>query len=188
MTDPTKTKGKEKGDTLEPPAHFDGRLFGHIPVMIHAQYIKDLSLENPNAPETYRRAQDGAPVMDVNFTMDARKLDNGETEGADLYEVSLGVTASAKRGDMTMFVVEVLYGLTCSLQKVPDERRHPFLLIEMPRYMFPFVRQIISQMTQSAGYAPLMLSPVDFKRLYMERFASDEVPATRDGEEAAGNA
>lgn len=149
----------------------DGRMAGHMPVMIHAQYIKDLSFENPNAPGALQPRGEGRPTMDVNFSMDARQL---EESGRDnLYEVVLGVNVAARRGDETLFLIEILYGIKCSLRAVPAEKRHAMLLIEMPRHAFPFVRQIVANLTQQAGYMPLLLSPVDFKRFYIENFANN---------------
>ncbi|MCB9988026.1 MAG: protein-export chaperone SecB [Rhodospirillales bacterium] len=138
-----------------------------MPVTIQSQYIKDLSFENPGAPETLMALVGSKPEMDINFTMDARQL---KEMGDNLYEVVLGVTVTAKSDVKTLFIAEVMYGLTCTLNNIAEQKKHPLLLIEMPRYMFPFVRQIIADMTQSAGYAPLLLSPVDFRRFYVNRF------------------
>ena len=189
MTDKKEEESAKANGKLQAPANFDGRMPGHLPVMIHAQYIKDLSFENPNAPETYRVGQEGKPAMDIDFSMDARSLETRKVEMGDLYEVSLGVTVHAKRGETVLFVAEIVYGLTCSLKDVPQEKHHPFLLIEMPRYIFPYVRQLLAQLTQSAGYAPLLLTPIDFKRFYMDRFAkkaqdAEGVPADKEPEVA----
>ncbi len=138
-----------------------------LPIAIHAQYIKDLSFENPNAPETLRIGQ-GTPETNIGINMDARKI---ETEqNPDLYEVSLRITAHATREETTLFVCEVQYCAVVSLIEVPEERKHPMLLIEIPKMLFPFARQIIADLTGNGGYPPLLMNPVDFRGLYLEKF------------------
>lgn len=147
---------------------------GNLPIVIHAQYIKDMSFENPNTPESLSSGK--APEMDVNIGMDARKLDNKSAEF--LYEVALNVRAEAKDGDKTIFIAELQYGMTVSLNDVPEDQHHPLLLIEIPRMAFPYARQILSDLTIQGGYPPLLLNPVDFQALYMDRF-KDEIAAAQ---------
>ena len=147
-----------------------------LPVTIHAQYIRDLSFENPNAPMPLRKA-DGKPTLDVDFAMDARKIEIDGFENS--YEVLLKVTTNAKKGDMTTFIVELEYGMMVTLHDVPEDKVHPLLLIEMPAYLFPYARQIISDLTQQAGYLPFLLTPVNFKALYRSRFGGPK--ATNHG-------
>lgn len=143
-----------------------------LPVNIMAQYVRDLSFENPNTPESLRN-NNAQPEMEINIGMDARKIPDPEIEY--LYEVVLNLRATAKRGETNLFLVELQYGALVSLQKeIPEDNHHPFLLIEIPRIIFPFARQIISNVTTQGGYPPLMLNPVDFQALYMERF-KDEI-------------
>lgn len=144
-----------------------------LPVVIHAQYIKDLSFENPNAPQSLRPAKEGKPTMDINFSMDAQKTEALGPGVDNAYEVTLGVRATAKKDGGIAFIVEIEYGLVVSLEGVPEEKAHPLLLIEMPRYIFPFVRQMIANVTQQGGYAPLLLAPVDFRSFYRQRFGAD---------------
>ncbi len=147
-----------------------GAIAGNLPVTILAQYIKDLSFENPNAPETLRSGTQ-RPVMDANFAMDARKL---EWEGRDhIYEMVLGLQTAARKGDKTAFMCEIQYGVLVDLSQLPEDQHHPMLLIEMPRFAFPFVRQIVSNLTQQAGYMPLLLAPADFRAFYLQRFGED---------------
>ena len=143
---------------------------GSLPVTVHAQYIRDLSFENPNAPESLRAGQQ-APEMDINIGMDARKIE--DTDMQDLYEVVLNIKAEALRGDETVFIVELMYGATVQLQGVPENQHHPMLLIEIPRIAFPFARQIIADTTIQSGFPPLLLNPVDFHALYMQRFGKE---------------
>jgi preprotein translocase subunit SecB len=149
-------------------------LAGNLPVQIMAQYVKDLSFENPNAPDTFT-GNDARPVMDANFAMDARKV---EWQGrAHIYEVVLGLQTAARKGDKTAFMCEIQYGILVDMSGVPEDQHHPMLLIEMPRYAFPFVRQIVADLTQQAGYAPLLLAPADFRSFYMQRFGGGQAAA-----------
>ncbi len=167
MTDKKKTtKETSKKDEKD-----SSQTMQSLPLQIHAQYIRDVSFENPNAPASLRGGQD-APEMDISFNMDARNLEDDKAEA--LYEVALKVTANATRGDKTVFIAEIEYGAVVELSQVPEDKHHPLLLIEVPRLMFPFVRQIMSEMTQGGGYPPLNLNPVDFAQIYMQRFAKQE--------------
>lgn len=145
-----------------------------MPINIVAQYIRDLSFENPNAPDSLRSGK--APEMDINIGMDARKIPDDTMP--NLYEVVLNLRAVAVRDSEPMFIAELQYGVTVMLNGVPEENHHPILLIEIPRLVFPYARQIISDLTMHGGYPPLMLNPVDFQSLYMERF-KDEIDAAR---------
>ena len=156
---------------------------GNLPIAIHAQYVKDLSFENPNTPESLRGGKT-MPVMDVNIGMDARKI--ADDKIPFLNEVVLNVRAEAKRDDKVVFIAELQYGVTASLNDMPEESHHPVLLIEIPRLAFPYARQILSDMTVQGGYPPLLLNPVDFQALYMDRF-KDEIEKAR-AEAAAGAA
>ena len=151
------------------------------PVSILAQYVRDLSFENPNAPDSLRAGQ-GAPEMSINIGMDARRLEDSNIP--HLYEVVLSPRAEAKRQDTTVFIAEILYGVTVSIhEKVPMENHHPLLLIEIPHQAFPHVRQILSDLTMQGGYPPLLLNPVDFQALYMQRFASEMAEGRKKFEE-----
>lgn len=144
------------------------------PLIVHAQYIKDLSFENPQAPESFRSEQ--RPELDVDFSIDCRKV---ESTGHDrTFEVTLGVTAKAQRGGKALFVAEVQYALVVSLLSVPAEHEHPVLFIDMPSYLFPYVRQLIGTVTQQAGYMPLLLNPIDFRAFYVERFVNEKEKAS----------
>ena len=152
-----------------------------LPMTIHSQYLKDLSFENPNAPLSLRPAKEGKPVMDINFSMDAQKVDSLGPDVPDLYEVTLGIQVRSKKDGMAAFIIDVEYGLLVALDEgVAADQAHKALLIEMPRYIFPYVRQIVSDLTQQGGYPPLLLAPVDFKGLYKKRFGSGAAAAAED--------
>ena len=142
-----------------------------LPLTIHTQYVRDISFENPNAPDSLR-ANQGAPEMSVNIGMDARPIKDDAIQ--NLYEVALTISAKAMRGETTVFLAEVIYGITVSIDPVVSEdQHHPILFIEIPRYAFPFARQILASLTTQGGYPPLMLNPVDFQALYIDRFRKE---------------
>lgn len=150
------------------------------PLTIMGQYVRDISFENPNAPETLY-AQGVRPAVDVNFSMGVQKVRN--ENGLDVFEVILGVTATAKYEETVCYIAEVEYATLVALQGIPEEHQHPTLLIRVPELAFPFVRQIVADLTQQGGYMPLMLAPVDFRAMYIDRFG------TRTGQaQAAENA
>jgi preprotein translocase subunit SecB len=132
-------------------------------VGIISQYVKDLSFENPNAPAVYQ--WQGQPQIEVGFDIGAAKLND------EIHEVTLKIEARARTGEQTAFAVELLYGGLVGMRNVPDEQVQPFLLAEAPRILFPFARQIISQTVQDGGFPPLLLEPIDFGSLYMQRVA-----------------
>ena len=160
----------------------DNVVASDVPFEILAQYVRDLSFENPNATNVLRGDGD-LPEMDIAIGMDARKIP--ESKDDDIYEVVLNVRAEAKRADLSVFVAELQYGVTVKVgEGIPEESHHPFLLIEIPRLAFPFARQILSDMTVQGGFPPLLLNPVDFHQLYMQRFGKeiDEARAEFDNE------
>ena len=129
---------------------------------IVAQYVKDLSFENPKAPDSLR--VDGKPAIDMGVEMNAQ----GRPDG--LFEVDLRLTIKATTDTMTVFNVELLYGGLFALHGVPEQDIEPLLLIECPRYLFPFAREIIARATSDGGfYPPFMLDPIDFAGIYMSR-------------------
>jgi preprotein translocase subunit SecB len=129
---------------------------------IVAQYVKDLSFENPKAPDSLR--VDGKPAIDLGVEMNAQ----GRKDG--LFEVDLRLTVKASTETMTVFNIELLYGGLFALQGVAEQDIEPLLLIECPRYLFPFAREIIARATSDGGfYPPFMLDPIDFAGIYVAR-------------------
>ena len=125
-----------------------------------AQYVKDLSVENPSAPAVYQW-QDVQPQLDVQFHINVNKV------GDEVHEVALKIEASAKSDQGTHFVVDLTYAGLFGIRNVPEEALGPFLLAEAPRLMFPFARAIIATATQECGFPPLLLDPIDFGAAYM---------------------
>lgn len=174
----TNSKNPEKSNGSDP--HKVG--VRNIPVTVHAQYVKDVSFENPLAPQSFR-GDLSMPELEINIGMDARKLQHPKIES--YYEVALSAQVTARRGQDVVFIAEVVYGSSVSIgEEVPVEQHHPILLIEVPRLSFPFVRQILSNLTQQGGFPPVLLTPVDFQSLYIERF-KERIQGAKGSEEAA---
>jgi preprotein translocase subunit SecB len=133
-------------------------------IRILAQFIRDLSFENPRAPDTLR-AGPAQPQIDLGVEMNARGREDG------YFEVDLKLSAKAQREDGPLFVVELLYGGVFQIGGVPQEDMEPVLLIECPRYLFPFARRIIADVTSEGGYPPFLLDPIDFAGVYAARKA-----------------
>ena len=136
-------------------------------IRILAQFVRDFSFENPRAPETLRGSA-AQPQIDLGVEMNARGREDG------FFEVDLKLSAKAQREDGPLFVVELLYGGVFQITGVSPEDMEPVLLIECPRYMFPFARRIIADITSEGGYPPFLLDPIDFAGVYAARKAQAE--------------
>lgn len=128
-----------------------------------AQYIKDLSVENPNAPTCYQWTDQ--PSIDVQFNIGANPVSD------EVNEVELRITVGAKMPQGNLYLVELAYAGLVGLRNIPEEAAHAFLYAEAPRLLFPFARRVISDATRDAGFAPLMLDPMDFGALYQQQLA-----------------
>jgi len=132
-------------------------------MQILGQYIKDLSFENPNAPRSLQQGEQ--PKLDINVNVGASQLGEGQ------FEVVITLTAKAERPDMVMFNVELVYAGLFKVSGVPEEHMHPFVMIECPRMLFPFARNILAEATRNGGFPPLLLDPIDFAQLYRQNMA-----------------
>ena len=139
-------------------------------VGVIAQYVKDMSFENPNAPAVYQ--WQGQPQMDVQFNIGSQPV------GPDVHEVVLKIDIAAKAAEGTAFQMELVYGGLFALRNIPEDQLQAFLLAEAPRLLFPFARRIISDATIDGGFPPLLLDPIDFGALYMQRAAQAQAEAT----------
>jgi preprotein translocase subunit SecB len=128
-------------------------------ISINAQYVKDLSFENPGAPESLMQ-RDGQPNIQVNIDVQARGI------AEDSYETVLRIVATAQQNDETVFMVELVYGGIFTLQNIPRENHELVCLVECPRLIFPFARRIVSDAVRDGGFPPLLLEPIDFVELY----------------------
>ena len=131
-----------------------------------SQYVKDLSFENPNAPAVYQ--WQGQPKMEIDFNIGAGKLNE------EIYEVTLRIEARATTDEQTAFAVDLLYAGLIGMRNVSEDQVQPFLLAEAPRILFPFARQIINHVVQDGGFPPLLIDPIDFSALYMQRLAQQQ--------------
>ena len=128
-------------------------------VSIFAQYVKDLSVENPSAPEVY--SWQVQPNLDVQFNL------NVQGAGEGVHEVTMKFDISARSDNGVHFVIDLSYAGLFGIRNVPEEAMPPFLLIEAPRLLFPFARQVIAEAVANTGFPPLLLDPIDFASAYM---------------------
>ena len=143
---------------------------------ILAQYVKDLSFENPNAPGSLQ--MQGQPKIEINVNVNAR------AGGQDMYEVELKIEAGARSPDDKLaFQVELLYAGLFRLTGAPADAIEPFLIVEAPRILFPFARRVIADAVRDGGFPPLMLEPIDFGGLYLQ-----QLEARGTGVQPMGNA
>ncbi len=150
-------------DTGQAPAAPTGPSF-----RVLAQYVRDLSFENPRAPESLRI--DGRPAIDMGVEMGAQ----GRGDGLFEVDIKLSIKATSKQNDQEIgvFQVELVYGGLFELSGVSEDQVEPMLLVECPRYLFPFARQIIGNATSDGGfYPPFLLDPLDFGAIYAQRKA-----------------
>lgn len=131
-----------------------------VPVSILAQYIKDFSFENPHVPQILSQMTQ-APDIGVNVNLMTRTL------APNHYEVILGLKMEAKAGEQTAFVAELAYGGVFTLPDMPEEQTRLFLLVEAPRLLFPFARNILLNAVRDGGYPHITMHPIDFMGLYM---------------------
>ena len=137
---------------------------------ILAQYIKDLSFENPGAPRSLQ-ARDNAPAINISVNVNANPLSEND------FDVVLSLNAEAKDGDKALFAVELVYGGVFRITGFPQEHILPILFIECPRLLFPFARQIVADATRNGGFPPLMIDPIDFTQMFSQRMAEEQARA-----------
>ena len=146
------------------------------PLTVHGQYIKDLSFENPRAPQSL--IEQKQPQLSLNVDVTTRQFD------AKTFEVTLSVEASAQTPEKEpLFMLELIYAGTVSIGEVPQEAYGPLLLIETPRLLFPFARAIVANATREAGFPPLNIAPVDFVALYRQQLEASggQIPGVPSG-------
>ena len=129
-------------------------------------YVKDLSLEVPNAPQVYMGTE--APQLEVQLGNSVKPMDGA------LYEVTLTVTVTAKAGDKTVFLVEAAQAGIFQIRNVPQGDLDPILGMVCPNVLFPYARETISDTVNRAGFPPVLLAPVNFEALYHQRVAEQK--------------
>lgn len=125
---------------------------------VRAQYLKDLSFESPRAPNSFNG---GSPMIDVNVDVQGRRF------SGDQYEVELSVTARANRDKEAIFIVEATYAGVFEIRNLPQDQLEMAMLVECPRFLFPFMRQIIADATRNGNFPPLMMEPIDFMGIFL---------------------
>ena len=148
-----------------------------------AQYIKDLSAESPSAPQVFQWQEQ--PSLDVQFGL------NGGKVADEVHEVILKIEVTAKSDKGTHFIVDLTYAGLFGFRNVPEEALAPFLLVEGPRLLFPFARQIIAEAVQNLGFPPLLLDPIDFGAAYVAQLEAQQQAQGQpggDGEPPVGHA
>jgi preprotein translocase subunit SecB len=143
-----------------PPAQGPG-------IRILAQFVRDLSFESPRVPDSLHAAL-AQPSIDLGVEMNAR----GRTDG--LFEVDLKLIATATRESETVFHVELVYGGLFGVTGVAEAEIEPVLLIECPRFLFPFARRLIADLSIEGGFPPFLLDPLDFAAIYAQRKAAEQ--------------
>jgi preprotein translocase subunit SecB len=148
-----------------------------------AQYIKDLSAESPSSPQVFQWQIQ--PSLDVQFGLNAEKV------GDDIHEITLKVEVAAKSDNGTHFIVDLTYGGLFGFRNIPEDALGPFLLVEGPRLLFPFARQIVAEAVQNLGFPPLLLDPIDFGAAYRAQLDAQQQAQGQpggDGEPPVGHA
>lgn len=135
-----------------------------------AQYVKDLSFENPGAPNSLG-PREKAPGININVNVNANPL--SETD----FEVVLSLDAEARDASKVVFKTELVYGGVFRIAGFPQEHMLPLLFIECPRLLFPFARQVIADATRNGGFPPLMIDPIDFAQMFTQRMAEQQAEA-----------
>ena len=129
---------------------------------VTAQYVKDFSFENPNAPQSLAPPS-AQPKIAVNIDVKAKPL------APNNYEIELHIDIKANNAENTLFVIELVYAGVFTLQNIPAENLEAVCLIECPRFIFPFARRVIADATRDGGFPPMLIDPIDFAALYRHR-------------------
>lgn len=150
MAEETTGNGSGGGPTMSPS--------GPQQLILNAQYIKDLSFENPRAPQSLVQ-QTSQPEVEINVDVKASNL------GPEVFEVILTINATARAQGETVFLVELAYGSVVTVKNATAELLPALVLVETPRIVFPFARAVIANATRDGGFPPLMINPIDFAEL-----------------------
>lgn len=139
---------------------------------IEKLYVKDLSLEVPNAPEIFLERDQ--PQIEIQLNTSGRGVGEG------VFEVVLTVTVTAKMGEKTVFLVEVGQAGIFRIQNVPEEQLEPLIAVACPNILFPYAREAVSDAVSRAGFQPIVLQPVNFESMYMQRLQQAETGASAE--------
>jgi preprotein translocase subunit SecB len=160
MAEETPSNGADSTLTTSPA--------GPQQLILNTQYIKDLSFENPRAPQSLIQ-QSAQPDVEINVDVKANNL------GPEVFEVVLTINASARAQGETVFLVELAYGSVVTIKNATAELLPMLVLVETPRIVFPFARAVIANATRDGGFPPLMINPIDFAELLRRQQAAQAV-------------
>jgi preprotein translocase subunit SecB len=158
---------------------------GAPPLLVNIQYVKDLSFEVPGAPMIYTQLK-AAPRVDINLDVQVRRVQ----EGQNVFEVTLAIRSEAHEASgnggtaepgTRVFLAELSYAGIFTLTNVPENAVEPMLLVECPRILFPFARNILAEVTRDGGFPPVLLQPIDFVALWQSRRAQAAAAAATAG-------
>lgn len=154
-------------DTLLDSAGADTPAFA-----IEKIYVKDLSLENPGSPQSFRLQE--PPQVEIGLRTRGEKIDD------DTYECVLTVTMTAKAGDKTLFLIEASQAGVFTIRNIPAEHLQPVIAVNCPNVLFPYIRETLADAVTRAGFPPVHLAPINFEALYQQQLAQSaaQVPAT----------
>jgi preprotein translocase subunit SecB len=150
----------ENGNDARPPQ----TAAGQQSISVISQYVKDLSFESPGAPQSVRN-RTTAPAINIGVNVQSRVVEDGEME------VELRIEATARDGQAVLFATELVYAGLFRLINIPQENVTPIAMVECPRLLFPFARQIIADASRNGGFPPLLIDPIDFVQIYRQRLA-----------------
>ncbi len=159
MTDSPNAATGGAAPAAQPAAPGPGKL---PPVQVEAQYLKDLSFENPQGLPALLAMRD-SPAVAIECNASVSQL------AENRYEVCLVLHVKATAGETTLFIIETTYAGVFRLNNIPQESVRPVLLIEAPRLLFPFVRSIVAEAARDGGFPPLLINPIDFAALYQQQ-------------------
>jgi preprotein translocase subunit SecB len=152
---------------------------GPPPLVVNVQYVKDLSFEVPGAPQIYQRLRT-PPQVGINLDVQVRRL-----QEPNVYEVALVIRAEAREpaaqgapapaeAGLAVFIIEITYAGVFTLSGIAENAVEPILLVECPRLLFPFARNILGDVTREGGFPPVLLQPIDFVALWQARRAQGQ--------------
>ena len=140
---------------------------GAASIQVVGQYLKDVSFESPKAPQSLK-APGNNPNLQVDIHVNVNKLEE------NTYESAIQIKAHASNDDGTIYLMEAVYAGAFEINNIPADALEPILLINCPTILYPFLRRIISDLTQEGGFPPLLLDPIDFSKLYQQRQAEQK--------------
>lgn len=159
MADTPTTNGAQSGETAAPSLN------------ALAQYLKDFSFENPNAPQSLA-PQQTPPQIGIQVNVNAKQISDTE------FEVELKLEGNAKTDALVLFAFDLTFCGVFRVRNIPQDQIHPVVMIECPRLLFPFARQIVADAVRNGGFPPLYIDPIDFVALYRQRAAQAQPPQT----------